>query len=173
MVVNQSSCKFVVCRLQILCKFWFTHHFTSMLTWKIYSWPSFNFISSINSMGGMEGSQATDPLVFQVLQLFTLTTPALNSSCVASIIQLLLWCVHMIKESDGYMSHVSSLKVCWAAFREVLVETCACWLPAQTSWFCICKSSADIYCRSNIQKLTFSVMHQVNEPSLLVLLCCR
>ena len=173
MVINQSSCKFVVCRLQILCKFWFTHHFTSMLTWKIYSWPSFNFISSINSMGGMEGSQATDPLVFQVLQLLTLTTPALNSSCMASIIQLLLWCVHMIKESDGYMSHVSSLKVCWAAFREVLVETCACWLPAQTSWLCIGKSSADINCRTNIQKLAVSVMHQVDEPSGLVLLCCR
>jgi len=28
MVVNQLSCKFVVCRLQILCKFWFTHHIT-------------------------------------------------------------------------------------------------------------------------------------------------
>ena len=152
MVVNQSSCKFVVCRLQILCKFWFTHHFTSKLTCKIYSWPSFDLISCIDSMGGMEGAQATYPLILHVLELLTLTTPALNSSCMASIIQLLLWCVHVVQESDGHMSHVSSLKVCWAAFIEVLVETSTCWFPAQTSWLCIGKSSADINCRTNIHR---------------------
>ena len=130
-------CWVLLCKF-VMCKFVLQLGATCL-------WLTLDLISKIQACGSIKCPQPCHPLVFNVLELLTFTTPAV-STLMTSSIQLLLGCHHEVHQCMGQMVHIPSLQVPGAALLEVLVEPGVVTVPVQTGSLRVGPSGGYITC---------------------------
>ena len=131
---------------------------------KVDSGSSFDFITCIESVGGVKCPQSAYPLVFLVFQTLAFRAPTPDTTSMASSSQSLLWCFNMIQQSPSQVLDIARHYVFGATLFEMFVEPSVVSVPLQTRSLCLTPPSTHIHSAANIEELASSVMSQVYKP---------